>query len=324
MIGRREFLKGAAVAVVAGTAANAAAQAWPARAIKVTVPWPAGGNADVTIRPILDRMAQHLGQSIVVENRAGATGMTGTIAGSRAAPDGYNLLQLSSSTVINNVLLAEKPLDIGRDFAPIGLGASTPLVLEVHPSMPANTVAEFIAYARANPGKLSYASGGIGTSAHLLSELLKQKAGIDLLHVPYQGGAPAVADLIGGHVNMYFDVLPTALPAVKGGRVRILAITAAKRSAALPDVPTFAELALPDIDAAVWVGMLAPKGTDAAIVTRLNEAMNVALADPGVRQRLATIGADPTPGAPDKLAALIRSETDKWGEVVRRAGIKAQ
>jgi tripartite-type tricarboxylate transporter receptor subunit TctC len=313
MTGRREFLKGTAAIAVVGTTANAAAQAWPARAIKVTVPWPAGGNADVTIRPILDRMAQHLGQSIVVENRAGATGMTGSIAASRAVPDGYNLLQLSSSTVINNVLLAEKPLDIGRDFAPIGLGASTPLVLEVHPSMPANTVAEFIAYARANPGKLSYASGGIGTSAHLLSELLKQKAGIDLLHVPYQGGAPAVADLIGGHVNMYFDVLPTALPAAKGGRVRILAISAAKRSAALPD-----------IEAAVWVAMLAPKGTDAAIVTRLNEAMNIALGDPGVRQRLATIGADPTPGTPDKLAALIRSETDKWGEVVRRAGIKAQ
>jgi tripartite-type tricarboxylate transporter receptor subunit TctC len=325
MIARRDVLKTAAALGLSALALQSRAQtaAYPSRPIKVVVPWPAGGNADVTIRPILDRMSQTLGSPIVVENRAGATGVVGTANSARATPDGYNLLQLSSSTVLNIALSGEKSFDLSRDFVPIGLAASTPLVLEVHPSVPAKNIAELIAYARANPGKLSYASGGIGTTAHLLSELFKQKAGLDIIHVPYQGGAPAVADLMGGHVNMYFDVLPTALPAAKDGRVRILGITQAKRSPMLPDVPTFAEAGQPAIEAAVWVAMLAPKGTDAAIVARLNDVMNRALAEPSVRQRLDTIGAEPTPGTPDKLATLIRVELEKWSEVVRRANIKA-
>ncbi|MGE0801739.1 MAG: Bug family tripartite tricarboxylate transporter substrate binding protein [Lautropia sp.] len=324
---RRRFLNitaGGAVATGLPAAAPAQTARYPARPIKVMVPWPVGGNADVTIRPILEKMSQQMGSPIVVENRAGATGTTGTAIAARAAADGYNLLQLSSSTVFNIILSPEKAnFDLQRDFAPIGLAASTPLVLEVHPSVPAATLQELIAYAKANPGKMTYASGGVGTSAHLLAELMKLRAGLDITHVPYQGGAPAVADLMGGHVNMYFDVLPTALPAVRSGRVRILGITSARRSPSLPDVPTFAELGLPEIEASVWVAMLAPKSTDAAIVEQLNQQMNRALADPQVRQQLTTIGAEPMPGTPAALASFIKAETDKWADVVRRARIKA-
>jgi tripartite-type tricarboxylate transporter receptor subunit TctC len=261
---------------------------------------------------------------VVVENRAGATGNVGTALAARATPDGYTLLQLSSSTVLNTALTPEKSYDLQRDFEPIGLVAATPMVLEVHPSVPAKTLPELIAYAKANPGKLSYASGGVGTTAHLLTELLKLRAGLDITHIPYQGGAPAVADLMGGHVNLYFDVLPTAIPASRDGRVRVLGIAAAKRSPKLPDVPTFAEAGLADMVASVWVALLAPRGTPAAIVARLNDATHRALADATVRQQLDTIGAEPTPGTPEQLSALIRSEDEKWGEVVRRARIKAQ
>lgn len=324
MIRRRNILARSVAAAVAANALPGWAQAYPDRPVKVVVPWPAGGNADVTIRPVLDRMSQLLAQPVVVENRAGATGTVGSAIAARAQPDGYNLLQLSSSTILNSVLTNDKNVDLLRDFEPIGLAASTPMVLEVHPSVPAKTLAEFIAYAKANPGKLSYASGGVGTTAHLLTELLKLRAGLDMTHIPYQGGAPAVADLMGGHVNLYFDVLPTALPASKEGRVRILGIAASRRSHLLPEVPTFAELGLADTQASVWVAMLAPRGTPAPVIVRLNEALNRALADATVRQRLDTIGAEPTPGTPDRLAALMRSEAEKWGEVVRRASIKAQ
>jgi len=260
---------------------------------------------------------------VVVENRSGATGVVGTNIAARAQADGYNLLQLSSSTVLNGALTQDKNLDLLRDFVPIGLAAATPLVLEVHPSVPARSLKELIAYAKANPAKLSAASGGVGTTAHLLTELMKLRAGIDITHVPYQGGAPAVTDLLGGHVHMYFDVLPTALPAAQEGRVRILAITAPQRSPKLPEVPTFAELGLSDMVASVWVGMLAPKGTPQPVVARLNEVLNQALADPEVRQRLDKIGAEPTPGTPDKLGTLIRSDDKKWSEVVRKANIQA-
>jgi len=321
VINRRNIL---ATAVAGTTAFSLPAwpQTYPDKLIKVIVPWPAGGNADVTIRPVLDRMSQLLNQTIVVENRSGATGIVGSSIAARAAPDGYNLLQLSSSTILNHVLTNEKNIDLLRDFDPIGLVASTPMVLEVHPSFPAKTLNEFIAYAKANPGKLSYASGGVGTTAHLLTELLCLRAGLNMTHIPYQGGAPAVADLMAGHVNLYFDVLPTALPASKEGRVRILGIAASRRSPKLADVPTFAELGLADTEASVWVAMLAPKGTPSNIIARLNETMNITLGDPVVRQRLDVIGAEPLAGTPDRLATLMRSETEKWGEVVRRAKIK--
>jgi tripartite-type tricarboxylate transporter receptor subunit TctC len=321
MMDRRSFLAAGAAAL---PTVSGWAQAYPDHAVRVIVPWPPGGNADVTIRPVLNRMAQLLGQPVVVENRAGATGNVGTALAARATPDGYTLLQLSSSTVLNTALTPEKSYDLQRDFEPIGLVAATPMVLEVHPSVPAKTLSELIAYAKANPGKLSYASGGVGTTAHLLTELLKLRAGLDITHIPYQGGAPAVADLMGGHVNLYFDVLPTAIPASRDGRVRVLGIAAAKRSPKLPDVPTFAEAGLADMVASVWVALLAPRGTPAAIVARLNDATHRALADATVRQQLDTIGAEPTPGTPEQLSALIRSEDEKWGEVVRRARIKAQ
>jgi tripartite-type tricarboxylate transporter receptor subunit TctC len=321
MMDRRSFLAAGAAAL---PTVSGWAQAYPDHAVRVIVPWPPGGNADVTIRPVLNRMAQLLGQPVVVENRAGATGNVGTALAARATPDGYTLLQLSSSTVLNTALTPEKSYDLQRDFEPIGLVAATPMVLEVHPSVPAKTLPELIAYAKANPGKLSYASGGVGTTAHLLTELLKLRAGLDITHIPYQGGAPAVADLMGGHVNLYFDVLPTAIPASRDGRVRVLGIAAAKRSPKLPDVPTFAEAGLADMVASVWVALLAPRGTPAAIVARLNDATHRALADATVRQQLDTIGAEPTPGTPEQLSALIRSEDEKWGEVVRRARIKAQ
>jgi tripartite-type tricarboxylate transporter receptor subunit TctC len=304
MMDRRSFLAAGAAAL---PTVSGWAQAYPDHAVRVIVPWPPGGNADVTIRPVLNRMAQLLGQPVVVENRAGATGNVGTALAARATPDGYTLLQLSSSTVLNTALTPEKSYDLQRDFEPIGLVAATPMVLEVHPSVPAKTLSELIAYAKANPGKLSYASGGVGTTAHLLTELLKLRAGLDITHIPYQGGAPAVADLMGGHVNLYFDVLPTAIPASRDGRVRVLGIAAAKRSPKLPDVPTFAEAGLADMVASVWVALLAPRGTPAAIVARLNDATHRALADATVRQQLDTIGAEPTPGTPEQLSALIRS-----------------
>ncbi len=322
MLTRRQTLAAIAASSTSVLTAPTFAQTYPLRPIKVIVPWPAGGNADVTIRPLLNRMSQVLAQPIVVENRAGATGQVGSAIAARAVPDGYSLLQLSSSTVLNSVLSSDRTVDLLRDFEPIGLAASTPMVLEVHPSVPARTLVELIDYVRANPGKLSYASGGIGTTAHLLSELLKLKTGLDITHVPYQGGAPAVADLMGGHVSMYFDVLPTALPMAKNGRVRILGIAAPRRSPMLPDAPTFAEMGFADIEGSVWVAMMAPKGTPVSVIARLNEAMSIAIADPSVRQRLDAIGAVPEQGTPAGLAALIRKESEKWADVVNRSKIK--
>ena len=324
MIRRRQILavSGACAGMLVGGMGYA--QSYPQQAIKVVVPWPPGGNADVTIRPILDRMSQILGQAIVVENKAGATGNVGSAIAARAKPDGYNLLQLSSSTILNSALTQDKSYDLIQDFTPIGLAASTPMVLEVHPSVPAKSLPELIAYAKNNPGKLSYATAGIGTTAHLITELLKQKAGIDMVHIPYVGGAHAVTDLLGGHVHVYFDVLPTALPPSREGRLRILGITSGKRSPMIPEIPTFAEMGLPEIEASVWVALVATKGTPPAVISLLNDALNRALAEPTVIQRLQIIGADALPGTPEKLGQLMRSDADKWREVVRRANIKAQ
>ena len=322
MIDRRSLLAAGAAAAGALALPAARAQAYPDRAIKVVVPWPAGGNADVTIRPVLDRMAQILGQPIVAENRAGATGNVGSAQAARATPDGYSLLQLSSSTILNSALSPDKTYDLQRDFEPIGLVASTPMVLEVHPSVPARTLAEFIAHAKANPGKLTYASGGIGTTAHLLSELLNLRAGLDMTHIPYQGGAPAVADLIGGHVGFSFASMPSALPHVRAGKLRALAVAPAQRVPSAPELPTVAESGLPGFSSEDWQGVLAPAKTPQDIVMRLNGEIHKVLGATEVRDKLDAQGFQVRLSTPQQFAELIRSESTKWAKIVKEANIR--
>ena len=321
---RRRVLLAMAIALTAIVAAGPsnAQSNYPSRPVRVIIPWGTGGNSDIMSRVLGERMSQLLGQPFIVENRPGGTGVVGASMVARAPADGHTLLVLASTMITGQALSGNREVDAPRDFEPIGLFSITPMILEVHPSVPARNVAELIAYAKANPGKLAGASGGVGATAHLLLELLKLKAGLDITHVPYQSGGQAVNDLVGGHVQMYFDVPPTAIPAARDGRVRLLAVTAPQRVSFLPDLPTFSEQGITDMDAAVWLGLMAPKGTPAQIVSRLNEVMNRALADATVIQRFQAAGSAPTPGTPEKVSSLAKTDFDKWLEVVRKANIK--
>jgi len=322
-LSRREVLAAGAAFAAATAAGPVAAQgAYPSRPVRVIVPWPAGGNADLTVRPMVERMGQALSGAFVVENKVGGTGIVGARDVARAAPDGHTLLELASTMITGQALSGNREVDALRDFEPIGLFAITPMILEVHPSFPPRTVQEMVAYVKANPGKVACASPSVGSTGHLLLELMKQRLGLDITHVPYPGGAQGVAAIIGGHVQMYFDVPPTAIPAAREGRVRMLAVTSAQRAPFVPDVPTFTELGIAGMEASVWLGMMAPKGTPAPIVARLNEVMNRTLADPMIVQRFHAAGSQPSPGTPEVLAALAKSDLERWTDVVRRAGIK--
>jgi tripartite-type tricarboxylate transporter receptor subunit TctC len=300
----------------------AMAQAYPARPVRVIVGFPPGGPTDIAARLIGQWLSDRLGRQFVIENRPGATGNIGTEAVVNAAPDGYTLLLVAASNAINTTLYRKLNFVFHRDTAPVAAIIRVPNVVEVTPSLPARTVPEFIAYAKANPGKINFASGGNGTSQHVSGELFKMMAGVDMLHVPYRGSAPALTDLIAGHVQVMFDAVSSSIPYIRAGQVRGLAVTTATRLEALPDLPTVSDF-VPGYEASAWFGVCAPRKTPADIVDRLNREINAALADPAMKAHLADLGGTPLPGSPADFGNLIVAETEKWAKVVKFSGASA-
>jgi tripartite-type tricarboxylate transporter receptor subunit TctC len=300
----------------------AMAQAYPARPVRVIVGFPPGGPTDIAARLIGQWLSDRLGRQFVIENRPGATGNIGTEAVVNAAPDGYTLLVVAASNAINTTLYRKLSFVFHRDTAPVAAIIRVPNVIEVTPSLPARTVPEFIAYAKANPGKINFASGGNGTSQHVSGELFKMMAGVDMLHVPYRGSAPALTDLIAGHVQVMFDAVSSSIAYIRAGQVRALAVTTATRLEALPDLPTVGDF-VPGYEASAWFGVCAPRKTPAEIVDRLNREINAALADPAMKAHLADLGGTPLPGSPADFGNLIVAETEKWAKVVKFSGTMA-
>ena len=305
-------------------AAGALAQDWPSRAVRIVVPSPPGGGTDIVARVLVVHFSKAFGQQFFVENRPGAGNMIGIELVARSAPDGYTLLMVPATLALNSVLYKKVPYDPVRDFAPITLAATAPLVLVVHPSVQAQTLAEFVAAAKREPGRMSYGTAGIGTAPHLCMELLKSMAGIDLVHVPYKGTAPAIADVIGGQIQAMFSTALTARPHIDSGRVRALAVSGTQRVSALPNVPPVAEAGVPGYAAIQWYGLLAPAGTPSAIVGRLNAEAARALRSAEMKERLSADGAEPQGSTPEEFGALSRSELEKWMRVTRAAGIEPQ
>jgi tripartite-type tricarboxylate transporter receptor subunit TctC len=299
------------------------AETWPSRPVHWIISFPPGGANDIVARIIGQHLSDDLGQQFVIENRPGAGGNIGMQSALSSAPDGYTIAFVGPNNAISATLYEKLPFDFIRDSVPIAGMLRLMNVMAVHPSFPAKTLPEFIAYAKANPGKVNFASAGIGTSPHMSGELLKSMAGINIVHVPYRGAAPALTDVLAGQVPVLFDNLPSTLPHIRDGGLRALGVTATKRAATLPDVPAIAET-LPGYEASVWYGIAAPKGTPPEIVDKLNHAVNATLADPKVQARLADLGGDPMPMTPAEFGTLVASETEKWSKVIRAAGIKAE
>jgi tripartite-type tricarboxylate transporter receptor subunit TctC len=303
--------------------AAAQAPAYPTKPIRLVVPFPPGGATDILARDVAQRLTEAWGQQVIVDNRPGAGGNIGSELVAKSAPDGYTLEMGTVGThAINASLYAKMPYDHVKDFVPIILVAGVPNVLEVNPSLPVNSVAELIAYAKANPGKLNFASSGNGTSIHLSGELFKVMAGVEMTHVPYKGSAPALQDLIAGQVQVMFDNLPPSLPQIKAGKLRALAVTSAARAPTLPDVPTVAEAGLPGFEASSWFGLLAPAGTPPAFVNKINTEVAAWLATPEAREKLSKQGANAASGTPEDFAKHIAAETAKWAKVVKASGAK--
>jgi tripartite-type tricarboxylate transporter receptor subunit TctC len=314
-----------AAAALLGSAVHAATAEYPTRPITLVVPYAAGGGNDVIARIVAEKMATSLGQSIVIENRGGAGGTIATRQVARAGPDGHTLLIATSSLAINPSLYPNVGYDPRKDFAGIGLIASSGNILLVHPSVPARSVGELIALAKQQPGKLTFASTGTGSSVHLAAELFAGMAGVKINHVPYKGSAPALNDLVGGHVTMIFATAASAAGLVKdGSKVRALAVTGGRRSAQFPELPTVAEAALPGYEAVLHYGIVAPAGTPRPVVEKLNAALNAALATEDVKRRLALEGAEALPVRPEEHDADIAAEEAKWSEIIRKSGMKAE
>jgi tripartite-type tricarboxylate transporter receptor subunit TctC len=317
----------AAIAVFIFTIAapDLGAQSFPTRTIRVVVPFAPGGNVDINARAVAPGLGQLLGQQVIVDNRAGAGGTIGTDAVAKSAPDGYTLLMASSSIMTNGPAVYPKlPYDIVRDLAPVGRVAVVPLVIVVHPSLPAKNTRELIAAAKAQSGKLVFANAGVGTTNHLIAELFMIRTGTRMLLIPYKGSAPALIDLVAGHVFGHVDQISSALPYIKADRIRAIAVTTAKRAVALPEVPTLAESGVPGFDASTVTGILAPAKTPRDIVQRLNAALGQVLAQGAVKERFAALGAEVQPSSSDELAAWIRDDLAVWVKVVRQAGIKVE
>ena len=314
-----------ALGLLALTPLAAQAQAFPTKAITIIVPFSAGGTTDILARVLGQFISKDLGQPVIIDNRAGAGGNIGTQLVARAAPDGYTILMGTVGThAINQSLYPKLAFDPIKDFAPLTRVALVPNLLVANPAQPFKTVKELMAYAKANPGKVTFGSSGSGTSIHLSGELFKQMAGVDIQHVAYKGSAPAVNDLLGNHIAIMFDNMPSAISHVKAGKLRPLAVTTAQRSPALPDVPTIAEAGVPGYEATSWFGLLAPAKTPAPVVAKLNAAILKALADPDVKNKLLEQGAEPAGETPAQFAAFIASETVKWGKIVKQSGATAQ
>ena len=314
-----------AAAVLIFSVTPAAAQTYPSRPIRMIVPFAPGGNVDINARAVAPGLGQLLGQQVIVDNRAGAGGTIGTDTVAKSAPDGYTLLMASSSIMTNGPAVYPKlPYDIVRDFAPVGRVAVVPLVIIVHPSLPARNTGELIAIAKAQDGKLVFANAGVGTTNHLIAELLMIRTGARMTLIPYKGSAPALIDLVAGHVFGHVDQISSALPYIKAGRIRAIAVTTAKRAVALPAVPTLAESGVPGFDASTVTGVLAPARMPRDVVQKLNIALGQVLAQAAVKERFAAVGAEVQPSSSDELAAWIRDDLAVWVNVVKQAGIKLE
>lgn len=322
---RLALAAGSALGLLALAPLSAHAQAYPTKPITIVVPFSAGGATDILARVVGQYMSKDLGQPVVIDNRTGAGGNIGTQVVARATPDGYTLLMGTVGThAINQSLYGKLPFDPIKDFAPLSRVALVPNLLVANPQQPFKTVKEMLAYAKANPGKVTFGSSGSGSSIHLSGELFKHMAGVDIQHVAYRGSAPAVNDLLGNHIAVMFDNMPSAIGHVKTGKLRPLAVTTPKRSPALPDVPTIAEAGVPGYEATSWFGLLAPAKTPAPVIAKLNASILKALADPDVKKKLMEQGAEPHPEKPEQFAEFIASETAKWGQIVKQSGATAQ
>jgi tripartite-type tricarboxylate transporter receptor subunit TctC len=321
------FRRRAVLLLVAGVVALpavsriASAQEYPNRPIRLVVGFAAGGTQDVVARLVGQALSERLGQQIVIENRAGASSNIAAEAVIRSPPDGYTLFMVGPNNAINATLYDKLTFDFVRDTAPVAGIMRVPNVMEVHPSVPAKSVPEFIAYAKANPGKINMVSGGTGTSVHVSGELFKMMTGVNMTHVPYRGSAPALTDLVAGQVQVMFDNLPSSIGHIRAGKLRALAVTTAMRSEALPGIPTVGDF-VPGYEASAFFGIIAPKGTPPEIVGRLNDAINAVLADPKIRARSADLGGTVLPGSPADFGKLVADETEKWAKVVRFSGAK--
>ena len=321
---RRKFLQLTAGAVaLPALSAAAAAETYPDRPPKIISGYPPGGISDTYARVMAQWLSQQLGQQFIVENRPGAGGNLAAEAVAKSAPDGYTLLQTTSADAWNATLYQNLNFNIVRDFAPIATMARGSGLLVVNPSLPAQSVPELIAYAKNNPGKVTMASAGVGSAPHMFWELFRTKTGVDMVHVPYRGGGPAVVDLLGGQVQAYFGTFPSTIEQVRAGKLRALAVTSPTRAAVLPDVPAMAEF-LPGFEASIYVGLAAPRGTPAAIIDTLGPALSRALDDPQIIRRIAEFGDAPLRLSPATFTKLVADETEKWAEVIRAGHIKAE
>ena len=318
------FTRSAVAMCLALLSVVANAQQFPVKPVKIIVPFPAGGTVDFFARVLSSKLSDSLGQAVLVENRAGAGGNIAVEAVAKSAPDGYTLLMGSEIVAINTSLYSKLAYDPVKDLAPITLVGTVPNILIVHPSMPVNTVKELITLAGKSPGKISFASTGQGTSSHLSSELFKLMANVDLLHVPYKGGPPAVADLIGGQVNMMFINMPTGLAHVKSGKARILAVSSGRRVPQLPDVPTVDQAGLKGYETAAWSGLYAPAGTPPEVIARLHAEVVKVLKMPSVREQLAGQGAEAGGNTPEEFGRFTRDEISKWAKIIKISGAKIE
>ncbi len=313
------------VVVVAAAATGAAAQGYPAKPVTLVNAFPPGGSTDIVARQLAAKLSQRFGQQFVVDNRAGAAGTIGAASVARAEPDGYTMLfGVAANLAVAPAVLKSLPYDPVKSFAPVVEIARGPYILMVNPSVPAKDVAELVAYARQNPGKLNYGSPGPGSVHHLVNEMLKQATGIDIVHVPYKGGAPMYTAIVAGEVQVLIDGMPGPLAHVRGGRVRALGVTGDRRLAVLPDVKSFAEQGVKGVEAQFWWGIVVPAGTPQPVIARLNAEITQALADPEIRATFEKQSIDPSPGTAEALGALIAAESVRWAQVVAKAGIKPE
>jgi tripartite-type tricarboxylate transporter receptor subunit TctC len=322
-LARRRFLGLAAGAAALPVSRPARAQAYPSRPVRIVVGFPAGGATDIQARLMGQWLSERLGQQFVVDNRAGASGNIGTDAVAKAPADGYTLLQIVTPNAINAALYSNLPFDFVRDIAPVVCAARLAYVVVVHPSVPADTLPAFIAYAKANPGKINYGSAGPGTPQNISCELFKMMAGVNLVHVPYRGGAPATADLVGGHLDVIFCPVSECIEQVKAGKLRPLAVTTAKRLDVFPDVPAVADF-VPGYEASGFAGIGVPRKTPPEIVTLLNKELNAGLAHPKIKTRIEELGGTVLGGTPAEFEAIIAEAIDKWAKVIKFAGIKVE
>jgi len=321
----RNWIKtGLTVAFVAILALPAAAQSWPTKPVRIVVPFGPGGPADVYARIVAQGLTETFKQQFIIENKPGAGALIGTEVVAKAPADGYTLLMMSNTHTVNETLFANKQYQLMRDLIPVAPVNSSDLVMVVHPSVPAKTLQEFIALAKASPGKLTYASSGPGTPYHMAGELFKSMSGTDILHVPHKNSGEARNDVMGGHVMMMFDAVTAMKGSIDAGEVRALATTGLKRSAVMPDVPTVNESGVPGYEATIWLGIMAPKGTPKDIVDRLNAEIEKIIASPAIREAWAKQGAVPMTMTPDQFGTFLRGDIDKWAKVIKAAGIKMQ